>query len=266
MKLVLVEQRIARIRMSDWKNNPAIAAIIAGSVVLTTTLLVTFNYVLPVYQQADKNAITELKSGLETQKKNTENYEDQKKKLTEENSLLKSEVAGYKDYLLNLSLASVFQRGVPLPVGFAKIYPGMKLDSVYDTYEKVKILPGKSGGYLEVRPNISALGSIIYYAGDDENPNLITHIFVHKYEVYFPSNKEEEQLESSIEKLSLLDFLTENLGVAEVCGTTGHFWHLPKEQYYIYYSSDDSDEYSIWLKGKSKPGIGKDCERKVWNL
>lgn len=261
--------------MSDWKNNPAVTAIISGSLVLTTTLLVVFNYALPVYQQADKNTIAELKLELDTQLKSTSAYKEQESKntiaykeqvnnLTNENTLLKSEIDGYKNYLLKLSLTSAFQRNNPLPIGYSKILPGMKLNSVFDSYEKVRVFPEKSGKYLTVKPNLSGLGDITYYAGYEERPGIVSHIFVRKYKNYYAFTDEERQINSYIDKLSLLDFLNENLGPSENCGDEDHFWRLNNAQYYVYFSTDNPDEYSIWSNDAVKPGIKQKCINKIW--
>lgn len=263
--------------MSDWKNNPAVTAIISGSVVLTTTLLVVFNYALPVYQQADKNTIAELKLELDTQLKNTSAYKEQESKntiaykeqvnnLTNENASLKSEIDGYKDYLLKLSLTSAFQRNSPLPIGYSKILPGMKLSSVFDNYEKVRVFPGKLGRYLTVKPNLSGLGEITYYASFDEESDIISHIIVKKYDVFYPITDKEKQIKPYIDRLSLLDFLNENLGPSEACGKEGHFWRFNGTPYYLYFSTDDPDNYSIWLNDIAKIGIERECKKKIWEM
>lgn len=56
--------------MSDWKNNPAITAIVADSIVLTTTLFVVYNYVIPVYQLSVKKTILELQLEKTTKMRN----------------------------------------------------------------------------------------------------------------------------------------------------------------------------------------------------
>lgn len=56
--------------MSDWKNNPTITAIVADSIVLTTTLFVVYNYVIPVYQLSVKNTILELQLEKTTKMRN----------------------------------------------------------------------------------------------------------------------------------------------------------------------------------------------------
>ncbi|MBQ0367856.1 hypothetical protein [Providencia rettgeri] len=260
--------------MSDWKNNPAVTAIISGSIVLTTTLLVVFNYVLPVYQQADKNTIAELKLKLDTQLKSTSAYKEQESKntsaykeqvnnLTNENTSLKSEINGYKDYLLKLSFTSAFQRNNPLPIGYSKILPGMKLSSVFDNYEKVRVFPGKSGQYLTVKPNFSGLGDITYYIGSSTKSDIISHIYIRKYSIY-PFTDEERQTQSHIDKLSLLDFLNENLGSSETCGNNGHFWRFNNAPYYVFFSADEPDEYSIWLNDRAAATIEQECLNKIW--
>ena len=50
--------------MFDWRNNPTIVALAAGSGVLTTTLFIVFTYVIPVYQKEDSNQISELKKNV----------------------------------------------------------------------------------------------------------------------------------------------------------------------------------------------------------
>ncbi|MBT0351728.1 hypothetical protein ISO70_03545 [Morganella morganii subsp. morganii] len=252
--------------MSDWKNNPAITAIIAGSVVLTTTLLVIFNYALPVYQQADKNTIAELNMDLGVQKRSISTYEEKNNQLLAENTSLKNEINGYKDYQLKISLTSIFQKNNPLPIGYAKVLPGMTSDDIYDSYEKVRIFTTKNQSYLTVKPNLGGLGGITYYIGYDDDPKLITHIFVRKYDIFIPMTDEEKELKIYIDRLSLLDFLKENLGPSIKCGNSGYIWNINHDPYYIYFNTDYPDQYSIWLNGLTKYDMEEDCTREVMKL
>lgn len=263
--------------MSDWKNNPAIAAIAAGSIVLTTTLLVVYNYVLPVYQLADRNTIAELKLDKAHQNEKNQKQQNEFKQiglankaridsLTSENEQLTKEIKNLKSNILKLSLSSFFQKNSSLPFGYSKVTPGMHIGDVYNYYEKPRILTSESGSYLKIILNTAGIGDITYYAGDDERPDLITHIFVNKYTRYFTHSEEDRELISSIEKLSLLDFLSENLGTPEKCGAKSYIWHSEKSPYYTFFTSDEDDSYSIWLIGGYKPGIDTECRKTIINL
>lgn len=260
--------------MSDWKNNPAIAAIVAGSVVLTTTLLVVYNYVMPVYQQADKNTISELKIKLETQenrfnKKDLELNQMTSVNKTKINNLenvnksLIDEIKNYKLFLLRLSLSSIFQKDQPLPIGYSKVLPGEHLGDVYNAYNKIRIKLGKNGNPLKVSVNAGGIGDVEYFTSDEDNPTLITHIFVSKYYKYYPRTDEDEAIMTLAKSVSLLDFLTENLGHPVKCGQHGNIWPSKEKPIYVFFDSENPDSYSIYQNYMYHPTIELACENKV---
>lgn len=245
--------------MTDWKNNPAIVAIASGSIVLTTTLFVVFNYVMPVYQQADKNTISELKLDKKTQETTLATNKEKINSLTTENAKLKIESQKFKDLLLTLSTTSAFQKGQSLPIGFAKVYPGMKLSDVHNNYNKLQIIPSDRGTYLTINVNIGGIGQIVYYASDNQTPDRITHIFVSKPRKLFGFSDADRALEKSIENISLFDLLKESLGEPIKCGKESYIWHTKNSPYYTYFNLSENDSYSIWQNESVMPRLDDQC-------
>lgn len=245
--------------MTDWKNNTAIAAIASGGIVLTTTLLVVFSYVIPVYQLADKNTILELKIDKNNQDKISASNTEKIKSLTTENEKLKKETQRFQDYFLTLTSTSAFQKGQSLPIGFSKVYPGMKLSDIYNNYNKLQVIPSDRGSYLTVNANIAGIGQIVYYASNEETPDKITHIYVNKINRFLGISDADRVLAKSIENLSLFDLLKENLGEPIKCGAKSYIWHTKNSPYYTYLNSLDSNSYSIWGDESVKPGLDKEC-------
>lgn len=260
--------------MSEWKNSPVIAVIIAGATVLSTTLFVVFNYALPVYQKEDKNTIFELRQELAHTQENIRNQKADfllaKKTHLAEMQLSNDEVKKYKgsseEYLkkLNeLSFSSLFMKGDVLPIGYSTVRPGMTKEELLKVYGAPKLIPeGKNGDILSVRIGYGGLERIEYLFQDREHPRVISHIIVNKVSQYDIEKRDSPEYVAS-QNVSLKEFFIQNIGYIEACRNDYYAWDLDNGQYDLFII--DQDSYGLYLIGTKPLVYDQDCKPKYPN-
>ncbi|MCK6878734.1 hypothetical protein [Enterobacter bugandensis] len=256
-------------KMSDWKNSPVIAVVVAGAAVLSTTLFVVFNYALPVYQKEDKNTIFDLKQELVSlQKRIAEKdsvYTLEKKKFSDEIKSLSNEVQknkslsdGYLKRLNELAFSSLFMKGDVLPIGYSIVRPGMTKNDLVKVYGAPQLIPGgEDGDVLSVKIGYGGLKEIEYLFQDRHNPKIISHIIVNKVTEYDYEMRDTPEYVAS-RNVSLKDFFIQSIGRIDACKKKNYAWHLDNKEYDLFIIDEDS--YGLYLSGTRPMIYDQDCE------
>lgn len=249
--------------MSNWRDSKLFLAISFCFTGFAAAATLTFTYVIPVYQKQDGNTINELQTKVNNINKLHKEKIDslnstivsQTKKIGSlqlKNSNLTYENNSYKNQLLLLSSISTFQHGQPLPIGYSNILPGMKLTDVTSKYSKEKLDIGPKGDFVKVKVEIGGIDSIVYVAGTDKTPGIITSIVVNKYDIEKSIN------EKNTDEQSLLILLQENLGQIEPCNSGEYIWLIDK-YLYVYYNVEMPYFYRVFFRGIYAPGTSSKC-------
>lgn len=253
--------------MQNWRESRLFIFLSATLATFLFAAFITFTYVIPIYQKQDSNTIIELKSEI---KKLNLLHKETVSSLNNENDLLLKKVNDlqlnnesltsknndYKIKLLELSTLSTFQHGQPLPIGYSSILPGMKLSIVPNKYKKENLDIDPKGEFITVNVETGGIERIIYSAGIEEAPGIITSITVYKYDLETSING--KRTDNKDNELSLLKFLQENLGHKSQCASGQYLWLLD-EYRYIYYNEDTPYYYGIFFNGIYEPGASSKC-------
>lgn len=265
--------------VSDWKSNPIIAALIAGSAVLTTTLFIVFTYVIPVYQKEDQNKINDLQNNIknkdllisELTNKSNSSLEKKDNELTILNKFKNSEINkiqserdsavekldNIQKFLSFTKLSNLYQKGALLPIGYDAIEIGDDRESLFKYYGTPRAVTDEDYGFVSVKYGYGGIDSIVYYfSSRNKNQNdKISHIAVFK-ENSLTLDKEKSKF---LKNLSLKDFLINNFGNITPCQDRFYIWNLSKKGMVIYYDDKNNDSYEIYGT-KSYPHLfNEDC-------
>lgn len=276
--------------MSDWKSNPVITAAISAGVVLSGTLAVCFNYVIPTYLKESQSETLEANKKLqESNEKNTKLEEkiddynktiadkvlketyDQSLKIRELTSSLElsksdlenanskyEEIKKEKDELkskfFKYTLMNSFMYGSPLPIGYTKIKIGSSLNDFYQTYSKPEINNDSDEGYLSIKPSTGVIGNISYKF--NKNSKKLESISLTK-RVDVSMGLDEFQM---LDDLDLASVLTDVLGKPFTCDDKPKFkyWKLSDDSGYIF-NMGNSFHYLILANGLSPAIWPRSC-------
>lgn len=253
--------------MQNWKDSGFFISATSSITGFATAAMLTFTYVIPVYQKQDENTIAELNKKIndlnvlhEGKLKSLRNKNDLQQKEMEtlilKNTTLENENNDYKAHLLTLSIHSNFQHGQALPIGYSSILPGMKLSDVKKKYKKEKLEISPKGDYISVKIDAGGIERIEYSAGLEDVPDIISTILVFKYDLETSINGEVSK--NKDEKLSLLNFLQENLGHKEECSPGQYIWRIDDLRY-VFYNEEIPYFYQIFFNGIYAPGTLSKC-------
>ncbi|MFY7549584.1 hypothetical protein ACOTXY_13715 [Enterobacter cloacae complex sp. BZL2001] len=269
--------------MADWKNNPWIVAVISGSAVLTTTLFIVFNYVIPTYQKEDSNKISELQIKVDSKNELIKQItQESNKTATEKDSDLhtlsafkNSEINKLKGDLTSKStelnelkklmqfqrLGALYQKGSYLPIGYDAIDIGASRDSIFKFYGSPRVMPDPKYGYISINYGQGGIDHIVYYLKDKKGKinnkgDVVSHIAVFK-ENEITIDRERKTF---LENLSLKDFLISNLGYIEPCKNDYYVWHFPNKKIAVYYDDSEGDRYLIYDDNFASANFDEECQ------
>lgn len=269
--------------MAEWKNNPLIVAVISGAAVLTTALLIVFNYVIPVYQKEDANKISELQGQINSKNeiikeitnkndgvvvKNVSDLKTLSDFKNSEISELKNDLAtkdaelnGLKKVMNFQKLSILYQKGSYLPIGYDGIDIGGSRDSIFKYYGSPRVIVDRKYGYITINYGYGGISHIVYYFEGKRNRSkkqgdIVSHIAVFK-ESEFTMDKE---MEKFLKSLSFKDFLVSNLGYVEPCKKDYYRWRFPDKGVTVYYDDSEGDKYLIYNSDYAPAMFDEDCK------
>lgn len=267
--------------MSDWKNSPIIAVVVAGATVLTTTLYIVFTYALPVYQKEDKNKIIELQNIIkekdaliekitsekdgEIDKKDNEitmqvkKYEKELSEVIEKNHSIFQRNEELEKNIREITVGSLFQKGGYLPIGFDAIEPGGYRYSIFKYYGLPKVIANNKYSYLTVNYGRAGIDHVVYYFSDN-NKNVISHISVFK-EISL-SNAHEDSDKDSV---SFKKLLLSSLGYIEPCKDSYYIWKIKNKNLFVYYDDSEGYSYQIYSDRTYPSQFNKECALNMLN-